>query len=73
MASPAAAASPTVKAVDAWCRAAPVGAPAGGCYVTLTASAEDRLVALETPAADHGEIHTMSMTDGIMRMRRLAD
>lgn len=26
-----------------------------------------------TPAVDHGEIHTMSMTDGVMRMRRLAD
>lgn len=72
-ASSVGAASPTVKAADAWCRAAPVGAPAGGCYVTLTASADDRLVAVETPAAARGEIHTMSMTDGVMRMRRLSD
>ena len=68
-----AAAAPKVQVADAWCRAAPVGALAGGCYVTLTASADDRLVAVETPAADHGEIHTMSMDDGVMRMRRLAD
>lgn len=70
---PAVAAPPTVTASDAWCRAAPVGAPAGGCYVTLTASVDDRLVAVETPAANHGEIHTMSITDGVMRMRRLAN
>lgn len=61
----------TVKVTDAWCRAAPLGAPAGGCYVTLTASGDDRLVAVETPTADHGEIHTMSLEGGVMRMRRL--
>lgn len=71
--APKAGAPQTVTAADAWCRAAPTGALAGGCYVTLTASADDRLVAVETPAADHGEIHTMSMTDGIMRMRKLDD
>ncbi len=66
-------AAPKVAATDVWCRAAPPGALAGGCYVTLTASADDRLVAVETPAAKQGEIHTMSMTDGIMRMRKLTD
>ncbi|OYX35812.1 MAG: hypothetical protein B7Y99_02765 [Caulobacterales bacterium 32-69-10] len=71
--SPGFAASSPVEVRDAWCRAAPVGALAGGCFVTLTARADDRLVAVETPAADHGEIHTMSMTDGVMRMRRLID
>lgn len=60
-----------VTVTDAWCRAAPAGALTGGCYVTLTAAADDRLVAVETPAADHGEIHTMSMEGGIMRMRKL--
>jgi protein SCO1/2 len=62
-----------VTVADLWCRAAPVGAPAGGCYVTLTASADDRLVAVETTAADHGEIHTMDMDGGVMRMRPLKD
>jgi copper(I)-binding protein len=64
---------PLVQVSGAWCRAAPAGAAAGGCYLTLTASADDRLVAIETPAADHGEIHTMDMTDGVMRMRQLKD
>jgi len=72
-ATSASAAAPTVKAANAWCRAAPTGALAGGCYVTLTSPANDRLVAVETTAADHGEIHTMDMTDGVMRMRQLKD
>jgi copper(I)-binding protein len=69
----AAARPPVVQVTDAWCRAAPKGALAGGCYVTLTAGADDRLVAVDTPAAGHAEIHTMSMDGGVMRMRKLAD
>jgi copper(I)-binding protein len=69
----AAAASPAVQVTDAWCRAAPKGALAGGCYLTLTAGADDRLVAVDTPAAGRAEIHTMSMDGGVMRMRKLAD
>jgi copper(I)-binding protein len=64
---------PAVQVTDAWCRAAPKGALAGGCYVTLTAGADDRLVAVETSAATRAEIHTMSMDGGVMRMRKLAD
>lgn len=64
-------AAPTVTLADAWCRAAPAGAPTGGCYVTLTASADDRLVAVETTAAERAEVHSMDMTDGVMRMRKL--
>jgi len=60
-------------AADAWCRATPPAAPSAGCYVTLTAKADDRLVGVDTAAADHGEIHTMDMAGGVMRMRRLAD
>lgn len=70
---PAAAGPAVVKAGDAWCRAAPAGAPSGGCYLTLTAPSDDRLVGVETAAADHAEIHTMSMDGGIMRMRPLKD
>ena len=51
----AAAPAPKVVVADAWCRPAPTGALAGGCYVTLTASVDDRLVAVETTAADRGE------------------
>ncbi|WP_309643060.1 copper chaperone PCu(A)C [Phenylobacterium sp.] len=66
--------TPAAVAVSgAWCRAAPVGALSGGCYLTLTASVDDQLVSVGTPAAKRGEIHTMSMTGGIMRMRQLKD
>jgi copper(I)-binding protein len=61
----------TVTVADAWCRAAPTGAPTGGCYVTLTASTDDKLVTVETTAAERAEIHSMDMTDGVMRMRKL--
>jgi copper(I)-binding protein len=72
-AAPPAHAGPSVRVADAWCRAAPVGATTAACYLTLTASADDRLLSVSTPAADHGEVHTMSMTGGVMRMRQLAD
>lgn len=62
-----------VEVTDLWCRAAPASAPAAGCYVTLTASAKDRFVAVESPAAGQGQIHTMSVDGGIMRMRELKD
>jgi copper(I)-binding protein len=71
--SKAPAASPTVAVTDAWCRAAAAGAPTGGCYVTLTAARDDRLIAVETPAAERVEIHQMDMTGGVMRMGKAGD
>ena len=71
--SPSPPADPKVVAADAWCRPTAEGARAAGCYVTLTSTTDDRLVAVESPAAARAEIHTMSMTDGIMRMSRLED
>lgn len=62
-----------VSATDAWCRPTVAGALAAGCYVTLTAKGEDRLVSVESPAASRGEIHTMSMDGGVMRMRQLTE
>ncbi len=39
-----------VTVTDAWCRPTPAGALAAACYLTLTASADDRLAGVETPA-----------------------
>lgn len=64
---------PTVTVADAWCRPTPDGALTAACYVTLTASGDDRFVGVATSVAERGEIHIMDMTDGIMRMRKLAD
>ncbi|MEH0195298.1 copper chaperone PCu(A)C [Caulobacter sp. CCNWLY153] len=72
-AAPPARVAPKVAVEGAWCRAAPKGAPAGGCYLTLKAVVADRLVSVETPAAARAEIHTMSMDGGVMRMRKLSD
>lgn len=71
--APATQAPAAVAVTGAWCRAAPVGAQTGGCYLTLTASADDRLVSVATPAAKRAEIHSMDMTGGVMRMRQLKD
>lgn len=62
-----------VTVTNAWCRPTAAGALSGACYVTLTASNDDRLTAVESPAGDHVEIHTMDMTGGVMRMRALPD
>jgi uncharacterized protein YcnI/copper(I)-binding protein len=58
----------------AWTRATAEGAKVGAGYLTIrnTGSAADTLVSVETPVAGRGEIHDMTMTDGVMRMRRLA-
>lgn len=71
--SPKPAAEASVTVTDPWCRPAAAGAGAVGCYVSLQAATDDRLMAVETPAAARGEIHTMSMDDGVMRMRQLPD
>lgn len=62
-----------VSATDAWCRPTAEGAGAAGCYVTLTATVDDRLTGAASPAGERVEIHTMSMDGGVMRMRELPD
>jgi periplasmic copper chaperone A len=54
-----------------WARATPQGASVGAGYLTLanTGTTPDRLVGATAAAADHVELHEMTMVDGIMRMR----
>ncbi|MEL6288899.1 MAG: copper chaperone PCu(A)C [Pseudomonadota bacterium] len=56
-----------------WARATPKAAKVGAGYIRITnnGSADDRLVSAETDIAGVTELHTMSMTDGVMRMRRM--
>ena len=58
-----------------WSRPTPAGAVAGGGFLTITNTGKepDRLLSGATTAADRLEIHEMSVTDGIMRMRALPD
>lgn len=56
-----------------WARATPGGAQVGGAYlkITNTGAETDRLIGGSLPIAAAVEVHEMSMTDGVMRMRKL--
>jgi len=57
-----------------WTRATGERSPTAAGYLTIrnTGTTPDRLVAVETPRASRAEIHEMTMTDGVMRMRAMA-
>ena len=56
-----------------WTRATPGGAKIAGGYLKITnnGSAADRFVGAKSGTADRVEIHEMSMSDGVMKMRPL--
>lgn len=54
-----------------WVRASYPGQTVGAAYMTLTSEEPLDLVAVSTDVADAVEIHSMSMNDGVMKMRRL--
>jgi periplasmic copper chaperone A len=58
-----------------WSRAVPKGASVAAGYLTIrnTGSEPDRLVSGSTPVAGKFEVHEMSMDNGVMRMRPVAD
>lgn len=60
-------------AAEVLCRPTPNGRDVTACYLTLTSSIDDRLVAVSSPDAAKGELHEMTTEDGIMRMRELPD
>ena len=65
---------PSVVAVtDALCRPTPNGRAVTGCYLTLTASRDDRLVSVSSPVAAEAQVHETRMNGGIMSMRELTD
>ena len=69
LAAGAAAQSPQVTVADAWSRATPPHAATGAVYMTLTSSAEDRLMGVSTPVAQQAELHRTTNQGGVMRMR----
>jgi copper(I)-binding protein len=58
-----------------WTRSVGATTPTAAGYFSIAnrGAEADRLVAAETPMAQRVELHEMSMTDGIMRMRPLPD
>ena len=63
--------SQTVTVTDPWVRATVAAQKASGAFMQLQSATATRLVAVSSPVAGSCEIHEMSMTDGIMRMRAL--
>ncbi|SDT93053.1 copper chaperone PCu(A)C [Stappia sp. ES.058] len=59
---------------DAWTRATPPRAVAGGGFITIVnAGKGDRLVSAAANVSDKTELHEMAVTDGVMKMREMAD
>jgi periplasmic copper chaperone A len=56
---------------NAWARATPRAAQTAAVYATITAAADDRLTGASTPAAKQAQLHTMSMDNGVMKMRQV--
>lgn len=58
-----------------WARATPHGARVAAGFLTIEnkGTAADRLLAVDSEIAEHGEIHSMTMKDGVMTMRPLPD
>jgi copper(I)-binding protein len=56
-----------------WLRATPAGAQVAGGYVriTNTGATPDRLIGGSLPVAAKVQVHEMSMSDGVMKMRLL--
>lgn len=71
--SPASAPIGPVEVADAVCRPAAPGRDVTGCYVSLTASRNDRLVSVASPSARAVQIHEMKTADGMMQMSELPD
>ena len=75
LAIPAHAADGPIRVSHAWLRATPRTAPVAGGYATLTNTGKepDTLVSASLPMAPEGQVHTMTVKNGVMEMRRLDD
>ena len=64
----------SLEIVHPWTRATPKGAAVAGGYMKIInhGTTPDRLIGGSTAGAEKFEIHEMTMTDGVMKMRPLA-
>jgi copper(I)-binding protein len=61
----------TVVIQDAWARATHPGQKVGAVYMTLTSPQDTTLIKIESDVTESVEIHSMSMQNGVMKMRML--
>jgi periplasmic copper chaperone A len=58
---------------DAWVRENAPGQVVGAAYMTLKSPQDSTLVFVESPAAGTVEVHSMTMNNGVMKMRKLEE
>ena len=58
---------------DAWVRANVPGQSVGAAYMTLNSPLDSTLVYIESTAAGNVEIHSMTMNNNVMKMRKLEE
>lgn len=63
----------TVSITEATCRPTPKGLDVTGCYVTMTASQDDRLISVSAPQAGMAQVHEMKIENDVMKMAELKD
>ncbi|HYC96672.1 copper chaperone PCu(A)C [Brevundimonas sp.] len=64
-------AATAVQVADALCRPTPVGRQTTGCYLTLTAAADDRLMSVASPVAGRAQVHESRMESNMMMMHQV--
>jgi periplasmic copper chaperone A len=63
----------SVAVIDQWARANAPGQTVGAAYMTLISAQDTTFVRAETPLASSVEIHSMTMDNGVMKMRMLPE
>ena len=62
-----------VAVMDAWARASVPGQSVGAAYMTFISADNSTFIRAETPLASSVEIHSMTMDNGVMKMRMLPE
>lgn len=62
-----------VAVMDAWARASMPGQSVGAAYMTFISADDSTFIRAETPIASSVEIHSMTMDNGVMKMRMLPE
>ncbi len=62
-----------VAVIDAWARANVPGQSVGAAYMTFISADDSTFIRAETPLASSVEIHSMTMDNGVMKMRMLPE
>lgn len=61
----------SIEIKNQWVRASNDGQDVGAAYMTMVSNEDTSLIAIDSDVADIIEIHSMSMENGVMKMRML--